>query len=269
MARETLNDDEQQPESWPAALIAALYFFLHGLILASSLTPPDWSIAGLKRGTDIPLWDTWIWFGLLVPAIAFAVGWVLGFPRWSYPYTGGLLVYSLYIMNASTPLMRWLGYLHQVWSWRAWLPFLLAFLVGLLLTRSLQPARTFFANIRRDWTLATFAMFAWIPLLFTMAFDGVDRLFAFTFILLLTAIMMITALLYMRAGRQASRARILGVGIPATVFVSMAASTIYWLPLGGVYIPGMVAWTLVPLVILFYPALLSRALSEGGQSAQE
>ncbi len=269
MARETLNDKKQQPESWLAALIAALYFTLVGLDLLAANIPPDWSVAGLRRGTDTLLWDTGFWFGLIVPAIAFAVGWVRGFPRWSYPYTGGLLAYSLYMMNTSTPLLRQLGYLHQVWGWRAWLPFLLAFLTGLLITRSLRPARNFFANIRRDWTLATFAMFAWMPLLIGMVFDGVDRLYSSTFKLLLTVVMIITALLYMRAGRQASRERILTVGILITLVVSMGASTIYWLPLDGVYIPGMVAWTLVSLVILFFPALLSRAASGGAQSAQE
>ena len=269
MVRETLNNEIRQPESWAATLIAGLYFFLAGLDLASQTIPPDWSIAGLQRGTDIPFWDTLFWFGLLVPAIAFAVGWVLGFPRWSYPYTGALLVNSLYMMSTSTPLLRRLGYLNQGWGWRAWIPFLIAFLVGLLLTRSLQPARTFFANIRRDWTLATFAMFAWMPLLIAMVFDEIDRSYKITLILLLTAIMIITALLYMRAGWQASRARILTVGILTTLFVSMVASTIYWLPVGGVSIPGMMAWTLVTLVVLFYPALLSRAASDGGHSAQE
>ncbi len=266
MARETMNDDKQQPESWAAALIAALYFFLAGLDLLSANIPPDWSVAGLQRGTDIPFWDTLFWFGLLVPAIAFAVAWVRGFPRWSYPYTGGLLVYSLYMMNTSTPLSRQLGYPNQGWGWRAWLPFLIAFLAGLLITRSLRPARTFFANIRRDWTLATFAMFAWLPLLIAMVFDEIGRSYKNILMLLLMAIMIITALLYMRAGWQSGRARILTAGILTTLGVSMTASTLYWLPVGGVSIPGMLAWTLVTLVILFYPALLSRAASDGGHS---
>lgn len=269
MARETMTDDKQQPESWSATLIAVLYFFLAGLDLASTTIPPDWSVAGWQRGTDIPLWDTGFWFGLFVPAIAFAGGWVLNFPRWSYPYTGGLLISTLYMMSTSTPLLRQLGYLNEGWGWRAWLPFLLAFLTGLLISRSLQPARTFFANIHRDWTLATFAMFAWMPQIIAISFDEIDRLYSMIFKLLLTAVMVSTAMLYMRLGGQKTRSKVLIAGVLLCLVMSMAGSTVYWLPVGGVSIPGMIMWTLITLVILFYPALLSRATSDGGDSAQE
>jgi hypothetical protein len=204
---------------------------------------------------------------LLLPAIAFAVGWVLGFPRWSYPYTGGLLAYSLYMMSTATPLLRELGYLDQGWGWRAWLPFLFALLVGLLITRSLRPIGQFFANIRRDWTLATFAMYGCMPLVISMFFDEIDRVYTFIFMLLLTALMVITSMLYMRAASQISRIRILNAGVLATLAVTLAASTAYWLPLGGVSVPGILIWGLIILCIMFYPALLGRrATSNGSRS---
>lgn len=262
-----MNGNKHQSGSWPAALIAALYFFLAGLNLVSSNIPPDWSVAGLQRGTDTLIWDTGFWFGLLVPAIAFAVGWVLGFPRWSYPFTGGLLVFSLYMMSTSTPLLRQLGYLNQGWGWRAWLPFLLALLVGLLITRSLRPIGQFFANIHRDWTQATFAMYGCMPLVISIFFDEIDRLYTTIFMLLLIALMVAIALLYMRAVTQTGRIRILTAGVLATLAVTLTASTAYWLPRGGVSVPGVLIWGLVILGIMFYPALLrSRATSNGSRS---
>jgi hypothetical protein len=192
---------------------------------------------------------------------------VLGFPRWSYPYTGGLLVYSLYMMNTSTPLLRQLGYLNQGWGWRAWLPFLFALLVGLLITRSFRPIGQFFANIHHDWTLATFAMYGCMPLVISIFFDGVDRLYTIIFLLLLIALMVATALLYMRAASQTIRIRILTAGVLATLAVTLAASTAYWLPQGGVSVPWVLIWGLVILGIMFYPALLGRkAPSNGSRS---
>lgn len=263
MDRETLNANKNQPESWPATIAGALFYLLAGLELLSGDIPHAWEIPNWLQGVDFLFL-----FGLLVPAIAFAAGWVLYFPRWSYPYTVALLVFSLYMMSTATPLLRQLGYLNRGWGYLAWVPFLLAVLVGLLLTRSLRPIVWFFTNIRRDWTLGTYAMFAWMPLLISIAFDEIDRQYSLIFKLVLTIMMVITSLFYLRTGRHDARSRILVAGVLLCLAVTQISMIAYWQPIGGVFIPGALAWGLVILGIMLSPAVILRQdRSTGGRSA--
>jgi hypothetical protein len=264
MAQEILNDNRNQQESWPATIAGALFFLLAGLELMAGDIPRTWSIPNRLAGVDFLFL-----FGLLVPAIAFAIGWVFYFPRWSYPYTAALPVFSLYMMSTATPLLRQLGYLNRGWGYLAWIPFLLAVLVGLLLTRSLHPIARFFTNIRQDWTLGTYAMFAWMPMLISIGFDEIYRLYSLVFKLVLTILMVATSLLYLRAGRHKSQSRIMVAGVLISLAVTNIGSIAYWQPVGGVFIPGAIAWDLVILGVMFSPALiLRRGQSTGGRSAQ-
>jgi hypothetical protein len=259
-----MNDNRNQPESWPATIAGALFFLLAGLELLTSNIPIEWDLPNRLPGLDFM-----VLFGLLVSASAFAIGWVLYFPRWSYPYPAALLVSSLYMMNATTPLLYQLDYLNRGWGYFAWVPFLLALLVGLLFTRSLRPIGRFFANIRQDWILATYAMFAWMPMVISVGFDEVDRSYSLVFKLLLTILMVATSLLYLRAGRPDMRSRIMVAGVLVTLAVTDIGSIAYWLPVGGVDIPRVIAWDLVILGVVFYPALILRLdQSTGERSAQ-
>ncbi len=123
------NSNKIQPDTWLASLVGALYFLLTGFILIQSDIPHEWSVPAWLRTTD------WLFlFGLVVPAIGFAAGWALGFPRWSYPYTGGLIAFSWYRVNTSTPFWYNLDYDKQTWGWRARIPFLLAAATGAILS---------------------------------------------------------------------------------------------------------------------------------------
>ncbi len=299
------NTITNQPDTWLASLLGALFFFLAGLQLIFSDIPHEWAVPGWLRTTD------WLFiFGLLAPAAGFAAGWALGFPRWSYPYTGGLLAYSFYLMNTSTPFWYNLGYEKQVWGWRAWIPFLIAALVGYLLSRRLstalrsaqgkelhaerraQPAveaggsaieadsplppagegqaatsaagvRAFFTNIRRDPSLATYAMFAWMPLIIISAFDEITRPYSLVFMILLTGFMVATALVYHRTRRQENRSVFLAIGLLATLCLTWIGSIAYWLPLDGVYLPGALIWGALIIAVMLWPIWLMRRAKPG------
>jgi len=286
----------ESSDSWPATLLGALYFLLVGLQLILSDIPLDSAVpAGLRT------FDWLLLFGLVIPAIGFAAGWALGFPRWCYPYIGGLLVYSLYMMNMHTPFWYHLGYENQDWGWRAWFPFLLAAATGatiswLSCSRSSPPlppggegsgvradsplppagegqaavsaagVRAFSTNIYHDPTLATYAMFAWMPLIIFVAFDEISYLYSLVYILLLTALMVATAVLYHRASRGDTRAVLLAAGLLLTLVVSELGMIAYWLPRDGVYLPGALLWGVFIAVVMLYPLWL-RHLARPRQKA--
>jgi hypothetical protein len=148
-------------------------------------------------------------------------------------------------------------------------PFLLALLVGLLFTSSLRPIGRFFTNILQDWTLGTYAMFAWLPLVISVGFDEADRLYSLVFKLVLTILMVATSLLYLRAWSQDMRSRIMVAGVLISLAVTNIGSIAYWLPVGGVDIPRVIAWDLVILVVMFYPALIVRFDQSTGERSEQ
>jgi hypothetical protein len=262
-----------QPDTWLASLIGALYFLVAGVWLILREIPLVW-----VAPYWMPISDDWLLLLTLVaPAIGFAAGWALGFPRWSYPYTGWLFVFSLYLMNASIPFWYSLGLEKQRWGWRAWIPALLAAATGAILSwisrsRSATPlpflgervgVNAFFSNLRRDWSLATYAMFAWMPLVITFAFDEMDRLYSLVYLLVLSALMVATALLYQRARQEKSRSVILASGVLAILTLTEIGMIAYYLPTGGVDVLPAVAQGVVVAAIMLYPLWLIRMLKPG------
>ncbi len=267
------NDDEREP--WWHTLLGCLYFLMAGVGLMVQEMPLAW----FESARLYPVDWTYI-FCLLIPAIGFAAGWASGFPRWSYPYTGGLLVWSLYLMGNRSPLLWGTGHPIQVWGWRAWIPFLLACVVGFLLSFWVKPSPMsgraevrakphflFITNLRQDYTLASYFMFGWMPLL-GISFDEIDRLLTLVALFTLTVAMVATALFYQRLARAERRPRVLTVGVIACVLLIEIVVIGYWLPRNGVFLPGALAWGVVIPAVILYPIYAAHLLRRA-QGAKE
>jgi len=187
------------------------------------------------------------------------VGWIKGFPRWSYPYVGVSLLINLYRMNASTRGISFFGYEvfgRELWGWRSWIPLLIATIVALIISRSFRPVKRFFTNGWDDWTLFTLCMFGCMPMLVLVGFDEIDNLYTIYFTIGLNAVMILSAYVYMRGTRIWQRALALGVGIVIPVVVASLGSTLYWLENGWVSIPGMIKASFSVVIVMFAPAFI-------------
>ena len=154
--------------SWGAALVGALPFLLFGLAyllegiaelgghdhLAFNLLD-----GSLNRPAIILTAPMGVYF---VCALGLLFGVLKGFPRWSYAYLGMSLYFGWYYSN---------GCFHGVEynSW-AWLPSFAAIILGLLLTRSLQPLARLLQGAWNDWTRLSFALYAFAAPMFTVVF---------------------------------------------------------------------------------------------------
>ncbi|MBM4430845.1 MAG: hypothetical protein FJ026_10955 [Chloroflexi bacterium] len=245
----TESRERMSGASWPAVLAGMALFVWWGLVLIGGEIPHAW---------EVPIWVTpavqVLFVGTIVlPPLGLCLGWMRGFPRWSYPYVGHVLVFSQYMTHVSTP-----GFLfgRELWGWRAWVPFAVAVGVALLVTRSLRPLGTFFTQIWHDWTLATFGMCGFLSLLVGIGFDEVDRLYSLYFMVLLAAVMVAMAWMYMRASQQRQRVWALLAGIVTTLGVTAVAPTLYWQREGWV-LPQLVAlYTVAIVLFMFSPALI-------------
>ena len=248
--------DVHGQSSWGEVLAGVTLFLISGLLLILTEIPHDW-------------WAISLWFTnpaavfllgfLLVPAIGFGIGWIRSFPRWSYPYLGYALLVSFYMMSVATPGLRIFNYTFgrsDLWGWRAWIPVSVMAVIALLITRSLRPLFKLFTNIWEDWTRLTFGMFGFMPLLIGIGFDEVDRLYSLPFMVVLTFLMVGTALTYLRSARQWQRVLALLVGIILIATIVTAAPTVYWLKNGWVNVQRTVMTATVVVAVMFSPVLI-------------
>jgi hypothetical protein len=169
--------------------------------------------------------------GYLALLIGFGVGWVKGFPRWSYPYVGYVLVFTLYFMIVATPGLRIFNYTfgrNDLWGWRAWIPFLVIAVIALLLTRSMRPLLQLVTRVWQDWTRLSFGLYGIMPLVVFISFDEVNKGYQLPFMLVLTLVLAGGALAYMRSARTWQRALALLIGLTLSWAVTTVGTAIYW-----------------------------------------
>lgn len=239
-----------------AALAGVSLFIIWGLGLILGEIPHDWGwITRISSG----FYTLLLAAPIFIFPIFMCLGWIQGFPRWSYPYVGHVIVFSLYISNASTPGFKLFGYEmfgRELWSWRAWIPLWVIAVIALAATRSFHPIIKFFTNIWNDWTLLSFGLFGFMPLLVAIGFDEVDRLFSLYFMVLLALVMVGAAWYYLRAGTQRHRVIALLTGILLTTAVSVVVPSLYWLENGWVDLKGSAIVGGIVMLFMFSPALI-------------
>jgi hypothetical protein len=248
--------------SWAGALAGSALFVLAGLMLVLSEIPIEW---GWQRFNS--LYGAILLIFLILPPTFFAAGWIKGFPAWSYPYIAHALQWSFYMTQVATPGLRIFNYTfgpRDLWGWRAWIPFLIATGIALLVTRSFSPLLKLIKDENQDWTRYTFGMFGFVPLMVLISFDEMDRLYSLYFMLLLAVVMPVTALVYLRSRTTRGRAFALFAGIFFSAAVFTAAPILYWLQNGWVSVPGSILMGLSFLLVSFLPALIAWIHKKAG-----
>jgi hypothetical protein len=227
-AEETETAPRDWRSSWGEALAGMVPFLIIGL--AAMLI--EWPRAVIPLPTCLNYLAGGLFLGgYLVLVVGLGIGWVKGFPRWSYSYVGYVLIFALYMMNVATPQLRIFNYTFQrneLWGWRSWIPFLVIAAIALVLTRSLRPLFRLVTNVCKDWTQLSFGLYGMMPLAVLLAFDEVDNSYQFPYMLLLTLILVEGALAYMRSARTWQRALALLVSTTLAVTVAAVGTVIYW-----------------------------------------
>jgi hypothetical protein len=97
------------------------------------------------RGQDVEM----VVYGLSL--VGLLIGWIQGFPLWSYSYLGWSILIAYFNTN-------W-GYYGDP-DFQVWIPFGITVLIAILWTHSFAPIKKFFQDIWNDWTRLSLAMFA-------------------------------------------------------------------------------------------------------------
>ena len=249
-------DENVQKTPWIDVLAGIAPFFLWGFILIASEIPHDWLVPGWINSYAFIM----VILLILLPA-GVGIGWVLGFPRWSYLYLPSSVLLGAYLANASTPGLKILGYPifgREIWRWRACVPLLIALLIALLISRSLRPITMIFTNIRRDLTLLTYSLFGLMPLLFFGFFDEMDRLFSLYFMVAFTIVSIVVSFIYLRFPHSRKGSSALLVGVLMTVLMLVIGPNVYWQSHDGMNPIPSIIFGLVLTIVMLLPLLLDR-----------
>jgi hypothetical protein len=258
--------------SWGEALAGMMPFLVFGLAMALS----DYIeyLARIRPGWHYSMVYSLVacYIGLL---IGLGVGWVKGFPRWSYPY-GGLVLVSTW---------WWTGIVIRRRGWwtifngpGAWLPLLVVAAVALLLTRSFRPFGQLLYGVWHDWTRLSFGLYGCMPLIIWLSFDEVTAPYSAPYLAVSAIILGVGALAYVRSARLAPRALAMLMGMTLAWAVATVGTAIYWHGIQKLWMkePGHwyvqargmgIAWVVL-VSLTFAPALL-HLLHRRGTSVQQ
>jgi hypothetical protein len=222
--------DVHGTSSWAETLAGMVPFLLHPIFfvfgLAMAALVKDWSPlepVAFTLSSALAL----IYTGALMTVLG--VSWVKGFPRWCYPYWALGLAFSSLLVGAATPGLRIFGHTFQhdeLWGWRAWIPVLVVVAVALLLSRSVRPLRQLVTGIWHDWTRLSFGFYGLLPLVLMIAFDEVHG--EGPYMAVLSVILAMGALAYMRSAKTWQRALALLLGMTLTWTAATVYLAIYW-----------------------------------------
>jgi hypothetical protein len=220
-----------------------------------------------------------LWMGLVIYPILYltiliaaGVGWYWGSPRWSYSYTGFLLVFTWYLTSLRAPTFTIVGFRFpphgELWDSWAWLPVLITLLIVLLVSHSWRPLQQFFRNIKSDWTLYTFLLYTAMPWLSWALFDEIrSRPLVIISLFVADLSIWMGIWFYFHSRTISQRAYSLFYGLlPASLITVIATSAYwhgrqeFWMPQpGNGYIDALREglFYVVIFLILFFPGLVS------------
>ena len=137
------------PSSRWQALFGTLPFLAFGII--SMLGKMDDQVYGLRV----------IYINLAIYILVLSgllIGWIRGFPLWSYSYLGWSLLFGWWWSNSRINGIYY--------GFRVWVLFGIVILIALIWTRSLSQVKKFFSDISNDWTRLSLAMYTFIAFVF-------------------------------------------------------------------------------------------------------
>jgi len=248
--------------SWGEALAGMLPFLTIGLLMA--LDPH------LSQSASIVATYAAVLIGLGVPLIGLGMGWVKGFPRWSYPYGGFVLAVISLLLESN--LHRWIFNRYDTWvmffrrlpgladvvfylmfgRYNVWLLFLAMAVMALLLSRLWRPLRPLYQGTWHDWTRLSFGFYGVMPLVLVIAFDDVIPTFRAPYLVASMLILAAGAVAYVRSAGVWQRTLALLTGMTLSWAVTTAGVATFYHAATWDMIRGWVllaALMLVPMLL--------------------
>ena len=239
-------ESEASPSSWVGTLAGCAAFLLYGGFSILQFSRPLRPVFPWFTGFDTVLF----WIPVLISFGMVALGWIRNFPRWSYPYVGISLLFTV-VLCFSSPV--------------GLLPLLFTVALALLITRSTRPLFHLIDHGLQDWTVFAFGAFGTLPIWMEAWCDGAEPTYAFPWLIGLTLFLTGIALAYLRSPHFRGRALVIKAGLfltgvvqivgPAAVYPALLG---YKIELG--YVVLIIIIVSILLLVLLFPVLLVKLI---------
>ena len=196
------------------------------------------------------------------------VGWVRGFPRWSYPYVSYSVLFSLYMTQVAMPPLRFFGNAfgyRELWGLFAFIPPGMAVLIASLITRSFRPLWELVRGAWRDPLRVSFALYGLLPFWAFVTLDEMSHNYTLPFTVVFACALCGGAWGYMKSERTAPQlvSLVSGAGVFLTLLV---LSWILYEPIMGqrwTEPRAAILSSLVLLAIVILPGVLLGLVRRG------
>lgn len=242
------------------ALIGALPFALFGIASMLSRTQYPFNTA----------YSYLVFYAVVL--LGLLIGMIKGFPCWAYSYLGWSLVFAWWWSNIGTYGLKIFGFQINYWSWQAWLPFLAAFGIALLWTRSIQPFRQLIRGIWQNWTYLSLMIYAFAAFVL-LIYDENHHPYLLVFMAASTLVICMTVWVFLQSASSWKRVIALIAGFVVTLILSNIAylnnmsyvtgdyAAYYGLPPSPpqpwyTALNGVIGWTIFYSGIMFWPLLI-------------
>jgi hypothetical protein len=198
---------------WPTALLSMLLFVITGPLAIIQSYHPGWD----------PQRAPWVFplvmiLGGLAICTGLAIGVVKNFPRWSYPYA----TYAVFLLTFLATY--WINRTPWDINHEGWVLFVVVG-VSILVTWWLPAFRPFYANLRRDWTLLSYGLYA-CTLFILGTHDSDESPVLNLWVVLPSLIGIVGALAHLRLASATRRFGVLLLSMSVGVFI-------WWSPVFG------------------------------------
>jgi hypothetical protein len=159
--------------------------------------------------------------GYLGALTGLVVGWVKGFPRWSYGYVLCLPLWSWVLGGIKVSDQVYL----ERWSL---IPLGVAVVIALVHSRSFRPLLRLVAGVWEDWTQLSFVLYSLATFMLWASFDEVRNEHELPFAIVMNLILIAGALVYIRVPGRWRRALALADGLGLAWIVMIIGTATYW-----------------------------------------
>jgi hypothetical protein len=205
-------------------------------------------------------------YALAVFLALIVVGWIKGFPRWTYPYIViiGTIFFAL-MVGGDRDMTFW----ENLW-WKLMTlgPVVLLFTGFWLVLHKKHPLQRVVQNVRRDWTLFAFCIYNLLVIAIQGTFTDIRSVYGASFLYICTLLGMTGSALYILLSDKSSRLMALAVCFTLAWGVMTFATATFWdgrqekwmeTPADGLRLAAgyALAWV-VMLALMFLPTMVGK-----------
>lgn len=152
------------------------------------------------------------------------IGWVKSFPKWTVHSIGFCLLFSIFVMFITNPGLG----SNNPWRLLALVPLVITSLISYLINPSLKPLKHLWKMINKEQNVLLFCVYGILPIIFMMEFDEINHSSVIPFIVILTTLTIVGAIVYLRSSINIVKTLALIVTIIVTNAIAINAAIKIW-----------------------------------------